>query len=477
MSHALLLGKESADSHAILTALQDTGFTVRTCETGTEALQRVGHEAVTHILSPLTVDEMDGVRLLQRVKQDDTSLTTAIILAPDEIEALPRVQTADIDVIVTTRSSPEQIQAMLTEAQTDAQLQERRLNLSDLFTALFQLFSTLSEPESKDETERALCDGLVDSGYYTAAWMNRYNADSNQFRPTTAAGMPIEALASDIGEWVSNLQIISEEGSRGPLTEVRIPVGTEPSPYGVVQLVTRRSITTAERDALAFLGEVLSNELASETELYRGHSPSSDIKRYSGIVAHELRNQLQIARRALSTDHSPKASEEWATVEDVLQGIDRIAETANLIAQETVDSDNLAPQSLTETIEMAWDHFERTQASLEIEGSAPVVADHSILVIFFENLFRNSLHHAGPDVSISTGLRADENGFYVEDSGPGIPPAERSRIFEWGYSPTGNTGFGLAIVKQIVAAHGWEITVTESDSGGARFEVSGVTVA
>ena len=36
------------------------------------------------------------------------------------------------------------------------------------------------------------------------------------------------------------------------------------------------------------------------------------------------------------------------------------------------------------------------------------------------------------------------------------------------------TGFGLSIVSDIVAAHGWTISVTESESGGARFEIAGV---
>lgn len=36
------------------------------------------------------------------------------------------------------------------------------------------------------------------------------------------------------------------------------------------------------------------------------------------------------------------------------------------------------------------------------------------------------------------------------------------------------TGFGLAIVADIVEAHGWEITATDSESGGARFEIIGI---
>ncbi|WP_245903079.1 ATP-binding protein [Salinigranum rubrum] len=48
-------------------------------------------------------------------------------------------------------------------------------------------------------------------------------------------------------------------------------------------------------------------------------------------------------------------------------------------------------------------------------------------------------------------------------------------MFEAGYSTAENgTGFGLAIVEQIVDAHEWTVRVTESDSGGTRFEIKGV---
>ncbi|GGL67705.1 PAS domain S-box protein [Halocalculus aciditolerans] len=68
-------------------------------------------------------------------------------------------------------------------------------------------------------------------------------------------------------------------------------------------------------------------------------------------------------------------------------------------------------------------------------------------------------------------------GFFVADDGPGIPEGERDRVFEPGQTtaPDG-TGFGLAIVKEIADAHGWTVRVTESESGGARFEFTGVTL-
>lgn len=58
----------------------------------------------------------------------------------------------------------------------------------------------------------------------------------------------------------------------------------------------------------------------------------------------------------------------------------------------------------------------------------------------------------------------------IEDNGPGIPPEERSRIFEaFFFRREGGVGLGLAIVQQIIIAHGGEIEASESDLGGARF--------
>jgi signal transduction histidine kinase len=68
-----------------------------------------------------------------------------------------------------------------------------------------------------------------------------------------------------------------------------------------------------------------------------------------------------------------------------------------------------------------------------------------------------------------------DGGFYVADDGPGVPPEERHRAFEPGYStnPDG-TGFGLQVVQRVAEVHGWTVELVESADGGARFEVTGV---
>ena len=84
------------------------------------------------------------------------------------------------------------------------------------------------------------------------------------------------------------------------------------------------------------------------------------------------------------------------------------------------------------------------------------------------------MEHVGDGVTVRVGPLSG-GGFYVEDDGPGIPEDERDQVFESGYTTERDgTGFGLNIVREIVEAHGGAISLTESDEGGARFEITGI---
>ncbi|MFC7195567.1 ATP-binding protein [Halosimplex aquaticum] len=71
--------------------------------------------------------------------------------------------------------------------------------------------------------------------------------------------------------------------------------------------------------------------------------------------------------------------------------------------------------------------------------------------------------------------RALADGFYVADDGPGIPAEERDAVTEQGYTTAeSGSGSGLAIVSEIATDNEWDLVVTESESGGARFEFRNV---
>jgi signal transduction histidine kinase len=67
-----------------------------------------------------------------------------------------------------------------------------------------------------------------------------------------------------------------------------------------------------------------------------------------------------------------------------------------------------------------------------VETDRAIEADRARLKQLLENLIRNGVEYAGPDVTIEVGDLDD--GFYVADDGPGIPPDERGDVFEAGYS-------------------------------------------
>jgi PAS domain S-box-containing protein len=87
----------------------------------------------------------------------------------------------------------------------------------------------------------------------------------------------------------------------------------------------------------------------------------------------------------------------------------------------------------------------------------------------------DSVAHGSTNDGVTVTVGDLPDGFYVADDGPGIPEADRDRVFDAGYTTSQDgTGFGLRIVEQVVEAHAWDIEVMEGDEGGARFEITGV---
>ncbi len=114
------------------------------------------------------------------------------------------------------------------------------------------------------------------------------------------------------------------------------------------------------------------------------------------------------------------------------------------------------------------------------EGTAPVVGDRGALQRVLENLLDNARSHAGGgriDVEVKVARSDGTSHALVEvrDQGPGIPEAEREAVFA-SFSQkgdvrlaSGHVGLGLAICREIVAAHGGEITMRNAKTGGSVF--------
>lgn len=205
-------------------------------------------------------------------------------------------------------------------------------------------------------------------------------------------------------------------------------------------------------------------------------------------VSHDLRNPLNVAEGHLDLARRTDDSEHFERVGRAHDRVKQIIDDLVTLARKGETVEESDPIELQAVIESAWRNTETHGATLRHDVTGTLRADRSRLQRLLENLFHNAVEHgstpgAGADaddieqegrtVNVEAGRL--ESGFYVEDDGPGIPPEDRRQVFRSGYT-TGvdRTGFGLAIVREIVEAHGWTIDVTDGREGGARFVITGI---
>jgi len=193
---------------------------------------------------------------------------------------------------------------------------------------------------------------------------------------------------------------------------------------------------------------------------------------FASVVSHDLRNPLnvlagsiELAEETGETVHFERAARAIERMNQLISDLLSLARAGEGIDRtEAVDVGRLVVE--------CWQNLAVDEAILQVETEQILAADRSRLTQLFENLFRNAVEHGGPTVTITVGELVD--GFFVADDGPGIPERHRDRVFERGYSSTpGGTGLGLYIVDRIAEAHGWTVTLADTESG-TRIELTGV---
>jgi len=225
------------------------------------------------------------------------------------------------------------------------------------------------------------------------------------------------------------------------------------------------------------VGEVLTFTDVTERERYRQklERQNEQLEQFATMVSHDLRNPLAVAAGHLELAQDSRESDELETVAAALDRMDRLIEDLFMLAKQGQSIDEVESVALGGLCEQCWEMAQTPAATLVVAEDCTIMADPNRLKQLLENLFRNAVEHGGPEVTVRVGCIDSGEGFYVADDGPGISAAEREVVFDSGYSTTTDgTGFGLAIVTEVAAAHDWSISVQESRSGGTRFEITGI---
>ena len=209
---------------------------------------------------------------------------------------------------------------------------------------------------------------------------------------------------------------------------------------------------------------------ANKRELER---QNERLEEFASVLSHDLRNPLTVAAGRLELLEADRSTEHIGAIRRAHERINVLIDDILAMARAEQPINETATISVSHIASLGWDQVATRDATLVRDIEMDVEADATRLQRVFENLFRNAVEHGGTDVTITVAPLEDGPGFYVADDGPGISGDEFDRLFEHGYSTTDDgTGFGLAIVQRIVRAHGWTITATHSQNGGARFEIT-----
>jgi PAS domain S-box-containing protein len=198
------------------------------------------------------------------------------------------------------------------------------------------------------------------------------------------------------------------------------------------------------------------------------------LERFASIVSHDLRSPMSVAGGRIELANED-GDEDLEAAREALDRMETIVEDTLTLARQGDTVGELGAVDLSELVPECWRTADTAEATFEIRGDVTIHADEDRLRNLLENLFVNAVDHGGSDVTVRIGTLEDGDGFYVDDDGSGIPGSEREQVFDPGHTTAADgTGFGLAIVNEIAAAHGWTATVAESERGGARFEFRGV---
>ncbi|MEV8021253.1 HAMP domain-containing sensor histidine kinase [Streptomyces sp. NPDC086554] len=216
-------------------------------------------------------------------------------------------------------------------------------------------------------------------------------------------------------------------------------------------------------------------------------------RRFISDASHELRSPVasirQHAEVALRYPGRTDQEQLAATVLAEDLRMQRLVDDLLLLAR--ADEDALSPRlQPVDVDDLVLDEARRLRSAMtglriSTAGVSAVRldADEQGLRRVLRNLGDNAARHARSQVAFDLAARAD--GLVVlgvEDDGPGVPAAERERVFERfvrlddarsrSVEDGGGSGLGLAIVAELVAVHGGAVTVARGELGGARFEVS-----
>jgi two-component system sensor histidine kinase CpxA len=240
-------------------------------------------------------------------------------------------------------------------------------------------------------------------------------------------------------------------------------------------------VETNRADELGRLGESINQMAARLADLVGGQ------RRFLGDIAHELCSPLARIQMSLGVLEQRIPDAQQDSLRDLREEVEEMSGLVNELlsfTRATLGSKAVKLQA-TRLLDVANRAVQRETGAgdrvvLEVPPDLAALADPDLLTRALANLVRNAVRYAGPagPVTLQAASARDRVILTVSDQGPGIDPADLTRIFEPFYRPdavrqreTGGVGLGLAIVKTCVEACQGSVTAYNRQPTGLTVEI------
>ncbi len=287
-------------------------------------------------------------------------------------------------------------------------------------------------------------------------------------------------LGRSLDDFFVDHAVLSQGAPRAEGNARRPDGSTFPIGFSKTQLVNANTQITGEL--------FLFQDLTELTELKRTAERAerlASLGRLSAALAHEIRNPLGSISGSVQLVRESKAldAEERHLLGIVLREVDRLNGLVSTMLQVGRPPDPLRMRTdlvmlTNEVVQVAQRDARAPTVRIQVSHSQTQVmawidSDQIRQVIW--NLLNNALAHTPPNSEVRIAIRDDDKGYAfwtIADDGPGVPESARGHLFDMFYSkrPHG-VGLGLALVDQIVRAHGGEVSVVSPPGEGAQFQV------
>jgi PAS domain S-box-containing protein len=300
----------------------------------------------------------------------------------------------------------------------------------------------------------------------------------------SAAHVYGEPIKNALPEGLAPLARLIEEGlatgQRSPRSDIDIKRGDTTVPLGVGTTVLFG--TQNEPSGVVALFQDLT-EVRRQERLARRRDRLAAVGELAAGIAHEIRNSVLPIRGSMEllSQNTYMKPEETKLLDVAMREADNIERFVSSLLRYT---SNHAPRMMT--LDLAGMANQAADDLRLARGEGPRItvlgdaaeawADEDQVRQALRNLVMNAADAAGSSgtITLRTGSRSGDRVWVeVEDTGPGVPPALRERIFHpFTSGKPGGTGLGLAIVSRIMEEHEGEIELLPVPSGGARFRMT-----